>query len=173
MIRFFSVGKISKPHGVKGEVNIIPFDEELGLFSSLQKIFISSSDVEENDLKEVEIDSVKFKNKRVVIKFRDFNSCNDAEELRNKFVRVRREELTLEDGDYFIADIINCSVYDEDGMFLGIVSDVIKTKNNDVYWIRKTDQNDELLIPVLKSVVLDINTCEQKIVIRSVKSWLL
>lgn len=173
MISFFSIGKISKPHGVRGEVNVIPFDENLDIFKNLQKIFLSSSDVNENDLEEAEIDSVKFKNKRVVVKFKNCNSCNDAEELRNKFVRVRREELTLEDGDYFIADIKNCSVYDEDGIFLGKVSDVIKTKNNDVYWIKKSEQNDELLIPVLKSIVLDIKIHEQKIVIKPVKSWLL
>ena len=58
-------------------------------------------------------------------------------------------------------------------MFLGRVSEVIKTKNNDVYWIKKTNLNDELLIPVLKSIVVDIDIDEKKIIIKEVKSWTL
>ncbi|EIA23388.1 Ribosome maturation factor RimM, partial [Candidatus Arthromitus sp. SFB-1] len=53
------------------------------------------------------------------------------------------------------------------------VSEVIKTKNNDVYWIKKTNLNDELLIPVLKSIVVDIDIDEKKIIIKEVKSWTL
>lgn len=171
MIKYFAIGKISKPHGVKGEVNIIPFDEDLEIFSNLQKVFLSNSDTSESDLKESKISSIKFKNKKVVIKFCDCDTCNDAELLRNKFIRIAREEISLKEGDYFIADIKECNVYDDEGTFLGKISEVIQTKNNDVYWIKKTSLNDELLIPVLKSIVVDVNIDEKKVIIKPVKSW--
>ncbi len=171
MINMFAIGKISKPHGVRGEVNVIPFDEDLSIFKNLDSVFLSDSDVREDDLKEVNIISTKFKNNRVVMLFEGVNTCNDAEMLRNKFIRIKRGEIPLKDGDYFIADIKECNVYDENGAFLGRVSDVIKTKNNDVYWIKKTSLNDELLIPVLSSIVLSINIDERKIIIKEVKSW--
>ena len=171
MIKKFSIGKISKPHGVKGEVNIIPFDEDLSIFKKIESVFLSSSDVDESDLKEVKIETVKFKNTKVVIKFSEFNSCDEVEFLRNKFLRIRREEIPLKDGDYFIADIKECTVYDEHDNFLGKVFDVIKTKNNDVYWIKKTQLNDELLIPVLKSIVLSIDIDKRKIIIKELSSW--
>ena len=66
MIKHFAIGKISKPHGVRGEINIIPFDEDLSIFNELNKVFLSSSDTDESDLKEIEIDSIKFKNKKVI-----------------------------------------------------------------------------------------------------------
>lgn len=171
MIRHFAIGKISKPHGIRGELNIIPFDEDLSIFKKLNKIFLSSSDTDESDLKEIEIDSIKFKNKKVVVKFSGCNTCNDAELLRNKFIRIAREDIPLQEGDYFIADIKECNVYDDGGEFLGKISDVIQTKNNDVYWIKKTNFNDELLIPVLKSIVVDINIEQKKIIIKPIKSW--
>lgn len=171
MIKKFSIGKISKPHGVKGEVNVIPFDEDLNIFKKIDSVFLSSSDVNEDDLREVKIQSVKFKNTKVVIKFKEFNSCDEVEFLRNKFIRIGREEIPLKEGDYFIADIKECAVYDEHQKFLGKVYDVIKTKNNDVYWIKKTQLNDELLIPVLKSIVLSIDIDERKIIIRELSSW--
>ena len=151
MIKNFSIGKISKPHGVHGEVNIIPFDKDLSIFKNLESVYLGCSDIDESDLKELKIVSVKFKNNRVVIKFDEISTCNEAETL--------------------IADIKECNVYDENDFFLGKVSEVIKTKNNDVYWIKKTQLNDELLIPVFKSIVLKIDIDARKIIIREVKSW--
>ena len=171
MIKNFSIGKISKPHGVHGEVNIIPFDKDLSIFKDLESVYLGCRDIDESDLKELKIVSVKFKNNRVVIKFDEISTCNEAETLRNKFVKVKRENIDLKDGDYFIADIKECNVYDENDFFLGKVSEVIKTKNNDVYWIKKTQLNDELLIPVFKSIVLKIDIDARKIIIREVKSW--
>lgn len=171
MIKHFAIGKISKTHGVRGEVNVIPFGDDLDIFKNLKTVFLSNSDVNENDLEEIKISSVKFKNKRVVIKFHNCDTCNDAESFRNRFIRIAREEILLEEGNYFIADIKECNVYDDEGTFLGKIFDVIKTKNNDVYWIKKTNLNDELLIPVLKSIIVDINIDEKKIIIKPVKSW--
>lgn len=173
MINLFSIGKISKPHGIRGEVNVIPFDENLDIFKNLKCVFLSKSDTLEDDLTPVNIASIKFKNNRVVMGIEGCSTCNDAELLRNKFVRIKREDIPIQDGDYFIADIKECTVYDENGVFLGKVSEVIKTKNNDVYWIKKTNLNDELLIPVLKSIVVDIDIDEKKIIIKEVKSWTL
>lgn len=171
MINMFAIGKISKPHGVRGEVNVIPFDQNLDIFKNLKSVFLSNSDTLEDDLIQVNIVSTKFKNNRVVIMFESCFTCNDAELLRNKFIRIKRDNIALGEGDYFIADIIECNVYDENSVFLGKVSEVIKTKNNDVYWIKKTNLNDELLIPVMKSIVLSINIDERKIIIKEVKSW--
>ena len=75
----------------------------------------------------------------------------------------------LEEDCYFIADLRECTVFDIEGKELGQIYDVIQTKNNDVYWIRKPK---ELLIPVLKSIVTDINIDERKIIIRPVGEWM-
>ena len=171
MIKKFSIGKISKPHGVRGEVNIIPFGEDLNIFKNIDVVFLSDNDVDESNLIEAKIQWVKFKNTKVVVKFENYNTCDEVEFLRNKFLRIPREEIPLKDGDYFIADIKECAVYDEHENFLGKVYDVIKTKNNDVYWIKKTQLNDELLIPVLKSIVLSIDLSNRKIIIKELSSW--
>ena len=65
MINLFSIGRISKPHGIRGEVNVIPFDENLDIFKNLECVFLSKSDTLEDDLTPVNITSIKFKNKIV------------------------------------------------------------------------------------------------------------
>ena len=93
--------------------------------------------------KEVKIESCKYQKDRVIIK--------------------------LEEDCYFLADLRECTVFDTTGKEFGRIYDVIQTKNNDVYWIRKPK---ELLIPVLKDIVLDINIDERKIIIRPVGEWM-
>ena len=44
----------------------------------------------------------------------------------------------------------------------------MQTPNNDVYWIEKPKQ---LLIPVLRDIVLDVNIDEKKVLIRPVGEW--
>lgn len=171
MIKYFAIGKITKNHGVKGEVNVIPFNDDLEIFKGLEKVYLSSSDVLENDLKEREISSIKFKNKKLAIKFDGCDTCEDAELLKNKFIRIPREDIKLSEDSYFVADLKECSVYDDQGVFIGKIFDVIKTKNNDVYWIKKSSVNEELLIPVLKSIIVEIKIDERIVIIKPVKSW--
>ena len=80
----------------------------------------------------------------------------------------REYAVPLEEDTYYIADIIGCTVFDTNGKDLGEVYDVIQTKNNDVYWIRKPK---ELLIPVLLEIVTDIDIENRKITIKPVGEW--
>ena len=95
---------------------------------------------------------------------------NTAEEYKQQYLMVSREdEPELPDDMYYITDIIGSDVVDTEGNELGKIYDVIQTKNNDVYWIRKPK---ELLIPVLEDIVLEINVEEKKVIIEPVRQWL-
>ena len=69
---------------------------------------------------------------------------------------TRDQAVPLDDGEYFICDIIGAKVIADDEDF-GIVQDVIQTGANDVY-IVKTNSGDEVLMPVIPSCILDIDT---------------
>ena len=82
---------------------------------------------------------------------------------------LRSEEPELPDNMYYIQDIIGATVYDTENNDLGKIAEVLETKNNDVYWIKKPK---ELLIPVLDNIVLEINVPEKKVIIKPVGEWL-
>ena len=120
--------------------------------------------------KEVKIERCKYQKDRIIVKHEGVDRIEDAERLKEKFMEVERENaVELEEDCYFLADLRECTVFDTEGKELGRIYDVIQTKNNDVYWIRKPK---ELLIPVLKSIVTDINIDERKIIIRPVGDWM-
>ena len=68
----------------------------------------------------------------------------------------RKNAVKLEKDEYFIADLIDLTVADENGKELGTLIDVMKTGANDVY-IVKNEEGRELLFPAIKECILDID----------------
>lgn len=161
MKQFLNVGQIVNTHGLKGEVKVLPLTEDVDRFNYLEKVIID--DVERN------IEGVKFQKDRVILKIEGIDSIEDAERYKQKYLTIPRERaIELPEDTYFIADLIGCKVYDTAGFEYGKVYDVIKTGSNDVYWVKG---NKEVLIPVLKEIVLEIDVENEKIVIRPVGEW--
>lgn len=155
------VGKIVNTHGLKGEMKVIALTDDPKRYNDLEFVLL--------DGKEVKIESRKFQKDRVILKLEGINSIEEVEKLKNKYLEIPREyAVELEEDTYFIADLIGCRVFDTEGKDLGEIFDVLQTKNNDVYWIKKPK---ELLIPVLLEIVLDINIEDRKIIIKPVGEW--
>lgn len=158
---FFKVGQIVNTHGLKGEVKVIALTDNPENFKRYGKVLIED--------KWMEIQGVKFQKDRVILKLEGIEDINTAETFKNKYISVPRAgEPELEEGTYYVVDLIGCTVFDTEGKDLGKVFDVIETKNNDVYWIKEPKQ---LLIPVLPDIVLDVNVEEKKILIAPVGVW--
>lgn len=161
MKKNMTIGEITKPHGVKGEVKVYPLTDDLERFQSLKEILIEE--------KPYRIEDVKLLPDRVILKIRGFDSVEAAETLRGKTIEVKREHaVKLEKDAYFVEDLKGCRVYDTEGKDLGAVYEVISTGSNDVYWIREPK---ELLIPALKTIVQVVDIEEGKIVIVPVREW--
>ena len=155
------VGKIVNTHGLKGEVKVIPLTDDPKRYNELDFVLIDGI--------ERKIQGCKYQKDRVIVKIEGINTIEEAEKYKNKYMEIPREyAVPLEEDTYYIADIIGCTVYDTNGKDLGQIYDVIQTKNNDVYWIRKPK---ELLIPVLLEIVTDIDIENRKIIIKPVGEW--
>ncbi|WP_297631427.1 ribosome maturation factor RimM [uncultured Clostridium sp.] len=161
MDEVFNVGKIVNTHGLKGEVKVIAKTRDVNNFKRYGYVLI-------ND-KEVKIEGTKFQKDRVILKLEGINSIEEAETYKGTELYVLREnEPDLDDDEFYVRDLIGMHVFDSEGEDLGAIYDIIETKNNDVYWIRKPK---ELLIPALIDIVLDIDLDEEKIVIKPVREW--
>ena len=90
-------------------------------------------------------------------KFEGIDNINDVEQYKGADLFIPREEgVELEEGEYYIADIIDMKVVSDTGEELGIVRDVLETGANDVYIIKRKGAKD-LLIPATEECVLDID----------------
>ena len=93
----------------------------------------------------------------------EIDSIDEAEKYKNCILKADREMLgELPEGVYYIADLIGCEVYDENGKILGNISDVFNTGANDIYAV-SAPQRKDLLIPVTDETILDVNIDDKKV----------
>ena len=153
----FQVGIITAPHGVKGEVKVFPTTDDNKRFKKLKECFIEYN----GELMPVKACGCKFFKNMVILKFENFDNMNDVEKFRKCKIFVDREHaVSLEDDEYFVADLLGVSVIDENGNVLGMLEDVIETGANDVYVV-KNNSGNEILIPAIKDCILDVNVNER------------
>jgi len=159
MIKHLQIGKIVNTHGVRGDVKVIPLTDDPKRFDDLEWVFIEKNSV----LKKHYVKDVKYTKGFVLLKLSDIDTVEAAEQLRDCFVLVDRENaVKLPEDTYFICDIIGSAVYDENGDKLGELTDVLKTGSNDVYVVKR-DSGKELLLPALKSVVTSVSIENKRI----------
>lgn len=161
MEQFLAVGKIINTHGIKGEIKVMPSTDDVERFKELNEAYIDGNIIE--------IEGCKFQPGKVILKIKGINSIEDAQKLKNKYIKVSRENAaTLDEDCYYEADIVGCMVYDENEKQLGNIDEIIHTGSNDVYWIKG---ENELLIPAIKSIIVDIDVNNKKIIIKPLEVW--
>ena len=93
------------------------------------------------------------------------------ERYKGKDLLVTRENaLPLEEGEYYLADIIGANVYTEDGNLFGSLEDVIETGANLVYSVQH--EGKEVLLPVIDDCVKEVNVEEKKVIVHIMKGLL-
>ena len=158
------VGKIVAPHGVRGDVRVVPLTDFPDRFYELKEVRI-------DDGKVLKVQAVRPNKALLLVKFEGLDDRNAVEPLRGKLLKITRQQLVkLPEGRYFVFDIVGLKVYDEDGVFLGIITDVLATGSNDVY-ITEQDGQKPLLIPALKEVVKVIDVPGGRMVVKLQEEW--
>ena len=155
------VGQIINTHGLRGEMKVMPLTEDMSRIDYLEYVILKA--------KKVKVEGVKYFKDKVILKLQGINSIEEAEKLKRTYLEIEREDaIELEEDEYFIVDLVGCTVVDTEGFEYGKIKDVIQTPSNDVYWVQG---KKEVLVPVLKDIVLDINMDEKLITIRPSGEW--
>lgn len=164
---FFRVGVIANTHGIRGEVKIFPTTDDVKRFDYLKEAYIDAG----KEKIKVEVSNVRYFKNLVIVKFKGIDNINDIERYKGKDLLVTRENaLPLEEGEYYLADIIGANVYTEDGNFFGSLEDVIETGANLVYSVQH--EGKEVLLPVIDDCVKEVNVEEKKVIVHIMKGLL-
>lgn len=161
MEKRLQVGVISSTHGVRGEVKVFPTTDDVTRFKKLKEVILVTDKTE----KVLKITSVKFFKQFAIVKFEGIDTLNDVEVYKGASLWVdRKNAVKLQKDEYFIADLIDLTVVDEQENKLGTLIDVMQTGANDVY-IVKNDEGKELLFPAIKECILDIDFKAKKMTV--------
>lgn len=153
------VGVITAPHGIKGEVKVFPTTDDLNRFRDLKRCFLESGD----KTMEVECTSCKFLKNMVVLKFAGYDNIEAVESIRQYNILVNREDaVALEDGEFFICDVIGAAVFDQNNIEIGVIDEVLETPANHVFVIKKAG-SETRYVPVVKEWVDEIDTEHKRV----------
>ena len=143
------IGRVGAAHGIHGDLRIIPLTDFPERFSALREVMVG------DEL--LHVAHVKSQGKNFLMRFREYTVREDAQRLTGRLLTVARAEAApLDEGEYYVFDIVGLTVYDEEDNELGSVENVLRTGSNDVYAVRSEDGR-ELLIPALRAVVQSID----------------
>lgn len=147
------IGVLTSPHGVRGEMKVYPTTDDPERFRCLDKVTVLKNGLG----REMKIEGVRFFKKMVILKLSGISDRNTAEEYRSCDLLIPREDaVELEEGRYFVGDLIGMKVSTEDDENFGQLYDIMETGANDVYVI-KTAKYGDILLPAIRECVLDVD----------------
>jgi 16S rRNA processing protein RimM len=159
-----AIGKIRRPHGVKGEVVFEPYPEYSHSLKKGKVILVG------NKKEAYSIQTIRKMDQNYLILFDGLDDCDKVSHLRNQLVYIRTSLLVpLPKGHYYPHQVLGMQVVDEEGKVLGILNEVLLTGANDVYVIKNGDE-EEVLLPAIESVIIGVD-CEKKVVTVRLPIW--
>ena len=156
----FEVGKIVNTFGIKGEVKVTLYTEDISNFKTKRRVYVNA--------KEMQVENSRLQKNMLILKLKGIDNMNDAENLRGSIIKVNRSKNDLPEGTYYIADLIGLDVYTEEGNLLGKVTDIYNTGANDIYTV-KTQDGKEVLLPAIKDVIKQVDIQNEKIIVHILK----
>lgn len=155
------VGVITSTHGVRGEVKVFPTTDDVKRFKRLKEVILDTG----KEQLVLEIEGVKFFKQFAILKFKGYDNMDDVEKFRQKSLLVtRKNAVRLSRDEYFVADLIDIHVFDENEKEIGVLTDVITTGANDVYEIKMAG-GKEVLLPAIKQCILDVDVEGRKMTV--------
>ncbi len=154
------IGKIVAPFGLKGEVKVVPFTDFPERFKETDEVYVGSEAA--GQVRRIE--SARIHKGSVLVKFEGISDMSAAENLRGAEIRIRESELVpLEEGRYYIHDLVGMEVLTTEGESLGKVKEVLTGSANDVY------VTDRAMIPAVREFVENIDLEKRRIIVKPVE----
>ncbi len=158
MVDYFEIGHIDNTHALKGEMKVRNYSDNPKRFEELKSILV----LNRGEYEEFDIENVRYQKDIVLLKLKGIDSIEQAEKLKGLSIYIKREDArTLDEGEYFIADLLGSEVYEGDTL-IGTLEDIFTAGAADVYVIKRKGK-DDLLLPALESIVLETDVENKKI----------
>lgn len=156
---YLMLGEVLRPHGVRGELRLRILTDYPQRIGSLKTVYLAAN-ADGDAIQPYTVESMRMNGDYGLLKLQEIPDRNAAERLRELFVLIDLENaVPLEEGEYYLYELIGMTVITVDGVSLGKITDVIETGANDVYVVQD-DAGVEILLPdipqVVKAIDLDI-----------------
>lgn len=127
--KMLEVGKIVNTHGIRGEVKVESWLDDPALFAALETLVVNG--------RSYAVKGARVQGKFALVKLEGINSIDDALAVKGRVASADRDEIPLEEGAHFVADLIGMDAVDvETGAVFGKVVDIHEYPAQDVYEVK-------------------------------------
>ena len=166
-MEYFLIARIEQTFGKDGFVRLQSFSDFPERFFSLKKVYIDFWGAK----KTFYVEDVKDVKGKIIIKFKKFDGFRESQILIDREVYVDEQDaVSLPENHFFVHDLMGSEVFVKTGR-VGIVSDVIKGKGNDVLVILDDDKK-EILVPFVLNFIEKFDAAKKTLILNISKDFL-
>lgn len=158
---FLVVGKLHRPHGVRGEIRMSVWTDFPKRLQSGVVVYVGS------EHRPLSLRTVRSHQQGMLVTFNGYDNREQVVELRNQLVHVRADDRPpLPEGEFYLHELLGMRVIqDDDNLELGVIAEILETGANDVFVIRSEHQPD-LLLPDIDEVIVKIDPQKREMRVR-------
>jgi len=160
------LGRIAGPHGIRGQIKVIPFTEYV---DGLMEYPVWCLSRDEKNWQIVCPATFFIHDNLLIVTLTEYSDRTSASELKGLLVAVPRSQLPplSKDGEdgYYWTDLIGISVVNMQGEPLGTVAGLFETGANDVLRVRLSGSSKDELIPFVDQVIRQVDLESRQITV--------
>ncbi len=157
MNEFLEAGRFVAVRGIKGELKLNVFCDGPEFLADSETLWLGV------EKKPYTVEKAFPQKNQLIVKLKDVD-FPAAQALVGISAYVKKDAFQLEEGVFFVADLIGLTVKDADtGEVYGRLSDVLQTGSRDVYVIKG---GRELLVPAIPEVIISVDIAGGQMLIR-------
>ncbi len=148
------VARVVRTRGLRGEVVADLLTDFPGRFEALESVIAIAPDGSRRSL---QIEEHWSHGKRIVFKFADYDSIDQAKELAGLQLAIpASERIELPKDQFYEWELAGCRVETIDGKLIGVVSEVMRTGGVEILVVAG-DAGVEFLIPMAREICVEID----------------
>jgi 16S rRNA processing protein RimM len=155
------VGKVTRAHGLRGEVTVLPLTDNPDRFTPGNVVYLE-------DGRALSIRDTRDNGARLLVTFEGVGDRTAAEALGGAILVVPESDLPdLPDGTYWPHQLEGCEVVTTSGRSLGSITDVVANPANDI-WVTTGPEGEEILVPAIRQVVAEVDVAARRVLVHEV-----
>ncbi len=163
MPNLLECGRIINTHGVRGELKVEPWCDSPDLFGQLTRLYVGGQPYQ--------LETARPHKSFMLCKLAGIDSLEQAMALKNQTLFLDRAEVPLEEGAYFIADILGFEAYDRrTESVIGALREIRPAPSADLYCIER--EGREILIPAVPAFVHKVDFANKRIEFDTIQGML-
>ncbi|NYD42423.1 ribosome maturation factor RimM [Nocardioides panaciterrulae] len=161
------VGRIGKPHGVRGEVTVdVRSDEPERRFAPGSVLLVQPPRGSAYPHTTLTVERARWHQTTLLVTFEEMDDRSAAEAARGVLLRaeIAADESPEDPDEYYDHQLVGLAAYDLEGTLLGEVTALVHGGAQDLLTIRTTDGR-QALVPFVKALVPEVDLAGRRLVV--------